>query len=468
MARDFSPDSPWAIYSPDRTAPWDLRRAVHLRHRAGFAATWSELQRDLQDGPQRSIDRFLSGKARTDGVPDDFDAGAAQLGEAINAARGNMLNGGGSTHLKAWWVYRMLFGPDPLTERLTLMWHNHFGTSVEKVRDISLMRRQNETFRRHARAPFDKLLTACLHEPALLVWLDAPANRKGHPNENLARELMELFTLGIGHYSESDVKQGARALTGWTVSGREFRENNQLHDDGEKQLLGRKGRWKGDDFVRLLLEHPATAERLAWRLCGTFMGEGAVDQNARKALASGLRERRLDIAWGVETVLRSKAFFAEANLGTRAAAPPEYVVGAVRALEMFDPPPSTVLLADWSARLGQDLFAPPNVGGWPGGRVWVSVQAAVARANYAAALVGGRLTRGGQPFDALGLAQKHSRGKTLDDLIDFFGELLSGATPGPAWRERVASALGSKAALTSKAARRAAALILASPEIQLA
>src|SRR5262249_50234367 len=187
--------------------------------------------------------------------------------------------------------------------------------SLEKVRDLPLMRLQNETFRRLARAPFAKLLRAAAHEPALLVWLDAPSNRKGHPNENLARELMELFTLGVGRFAETDVKEGARALTGWTVAGRQFRENAALHDDGEKELLGRKGRWKGDDFVRLLLEHPATAERLAWRLCDTFLGEGAVDREALKALAGGLSERRLGIGWGVGRVLGLKAFFRAAKPG---------------------------------------------------------------------------------------------------------------------------------------------------------
>jgi uncharacterized protein (DUF1800 family) len=468
VPHDFPPESPWAAYSPDKAAPWDLRRVVHLRRRAGFAATWDELQRDLKDGPTRSIDRLLSGKARTNGVPDDFEAGAAQLGEDAESAREPGLIKGEPIRLKGWWVYRMVFGPDPLTERLTLMWHNHFATSVEKVRDISLMRRQNETFRRQARAPFGELLYAAAREPALLVWLDAPSNRKGHPNENLARELMELFALGVGRFAEMDVKEGARALTGWTVAGRQFREDAALHDDGEKDLLGRKGRWKGDDYVRLLLEHPATAERLAWRLCDTLLGEGAVGQEALKVLAGGLRQRGLDVAWGVETMLRSKAFFAAANLGTRAAAPAEYVGGAARALELFDPSPSTVLLSDCSARLGQDLFAPPNVGGWPGGRAWVSGQAAIARANYAAALVAGRLSRGGQPLDALALAHKHGRGKDLDDLLNFFGELLCGAAPGSAWRDRVSAGLGPKPALTAESARRATALMLASPEMQLA
>src|SRR5262249_14462897 len=153
-------------------------------------------------------------------------------------------------------------------------------------------------------------------DPALLIWLDAPSNRKGHPNENLARELMELFTLGIGHYSETDVKEAARALTGWTLThvadpnvmyaggppppDGDFREDPARHDDGEKPILGRKGRLKGDDLVRLLLEQPATAKRLAGRLCEQFFGEGAVGADAVAALVAGLREHDLDVGWGVE------------------------------------------------------------------------------------------------------------------------------------------------------------------------
>src|SRR5262249_20566194 len=171
--------------------------------------TWGEIQRDLKDGPKASIDRLLTGKARDDGVPKDFADVAALLRDSAAYDLGR---------LKAWWVYRMLFGPDPLGERLTLFWHDHFATSDDKVKDGAAMRRQNETFRELARAPFGKLLNAAVRDPALLVFLDAPSNRKGHPNENLARELMELFTLGIGHYTEQDVKEAARALTGWTLS----------------------------------------------------------------------------------------------------------------------------------------------------------------------------------------------------------------------------------------------------------
>src|SRR5262249_8090330 len=160
---------------------------------------------DLKDGPRASIDRLLKGKARTEGVPAEVERTAKLLGEAAAGSRD-------PARLKAWWGYSMLFGPDPLGERLTLMWHNHFATGNLKVDDLEAMHAQNETLRAHAKAPFGKLLDAMVRDPALLAWLDAPANRKGHPNENLARELMELFTLGIGNYSEKDVKEAARAL----------------------------------------------------------------------------------------------------------------------------------------------------------------------------------------------------------------------------------------------------------------
>ncbi len=447
--------SPWAAYEPSREAPWDLRRVAHLHRRAGFAATWGELQRDLKDGPKASIDRLLSGMAGADGVPGDF----ADVAGLLAASAGD------AERLKAWWVYRMLFGPDSLTERLALMWHNHFATSIAKVRDAAAMRRQNELFRDLARAPFGKLLAAVTHDPALLLWLDAPANRTGHPNENLARELMELFTLGIGHYTERDVKEAARALTGWTVVDGAFRVEAGQHDDGDKTILGRKGKWTGDDLVRMLLEQPATAERLASRLCEQFLGERAVDEAAIKALAALLRGHELDVGWGVETVLRSRAFFAAANLGRRVLGPVEFAVGAARALELFEPAPSTLVLADWCARLGQDLFQPPNVGGWPGGRQWISAQSMIGRANLAAALVGGTLTRDRRSFDALGLAWRHGRGGDLADLIAFWGDvLLPGARPD----ERVTAALGAKAQLTPETARRAVVLVLASPEAQLA
>ena len=409
------PGDPWARYVPDADAPWDLGRVVHLHRRAGFAATWDEIRRDLKDGPEPSIDRLLAGKARARGVPDGFAAFADRLADlALAAPEPN--------RLKGWWVYRMLFGPDPLTERLTLMWHDHFATSNLKVNDLALMRRQNETLRSLGRGPFGRLVHAMLRDPALLVWLDAQENTKGHPNENLARELMELFTLGIGHYSEDDVKQAARALTGWKLVDDQARFVPVRHDAGTKTILGRTGAFDAGGLAGLLLEQPATSRRLAWRLGHEFFGEGAVDKAALDALAEGLRAHDLDIGWGVATVLRSRRFFANANLGRRVSSPIEFAVGAVRALEMFDPSPSTPVLADWCGRLGQDLFYPPNVGGWPGGRAWITTRSAIGRANLAAALVAGESVGLGTPFDPIALADRHGQRRNPA----FFAQLLFG------------------------------------------
>jgi uncharacterized protein (DUF1800 family) len=447
---------PWAPYVPDANSTWDLRRVVHLHRRAGFAATWDEIQRDLKDGPAASVDRVLAGKAATEGVPEEFQKTADLLGESAASARD-------PARLKAWWVYRMLFGPDPLTERLALMWHNHFATSNLKVDDLAAMRQQNELFRKLGRAPFGELLNAVVHGPAMLVWLDAPSNRKGHPNENLARELMELFSMGVGHYTEADVKEAARALTGWSLEDDAFTEVPARHDAGDKTILGHKGPWKGDDLVRMVLEHPATPRRLAWRVCELFLGEKALKTADVAALADGLRERHHDMGWAVETVLRSRTFFADENLGNRVLGPVQYVIGAARALELFEPPSSTLVLAEWCGRLGQDLFYPPNVGGWPGCRSWLTSRALIGRANYAAALVDGtRVGRPG-PMDAVGLARRHGE----KDVVAFYTRLLLGTDPAPAWRERLTAGVGPQLRDEAEAARRTAALILAMPEAQL-
>jgi uncharacterized protein (DUF1800 family) len=456
-ANDWDKKGSWAAYAPGGRAPWDLRRVAHLHRRAGFAATWNELQRDLKDGPGKSIDRLVKGQARTE-VADNFRTVANRLAERAADPAG----------LKAWWSYCMYAGPDPLAERLTLLWHNHFATSNDKVNDTAVMRRQNEIFRKYGRGPFGDLLKAVVHDPALLIWLDAPANRKGKPNENLGRELMELFTLGVGHYTETDIKEAARALTGWKVNNGAFHEWTVDHDDGEKTILGQKGSWNGDDLVRMLLEHPATSKRLAWRVCDWLMGEKVVDAAALDALAAGLRQHDLDVGWAVDTVLRSGAFFAEANLGSRVLGPVEFLIGVPRALECFDPPPSSLVLGEWAARLGQDLFYPPNVGGWPGGRDWLTTQAIIGRANYAAALVEGRLWARPSPVDGIALAKTHERGSDLEDVLTFCTELLTGAPPEAAFRKRLLAALGPKAKLEPGIVRAGIALIVASPEVQMA
>ena len=241
----------WKPFVPTESSPWNLRRVHHLHRRAGFGANWAELQRDLNAGPEAAVDRMLKG-----GEADaEFDSLQQLIGDA--AVNSNNIN-----RLKAWWFYRMLYSGDPLTERMTLMWHNHFATSNLKVQNVAMMRCQNELLRTHALGKFGDLLTAVVKDAAMMVWLDAKANRREKPNENLARELMELFTLGVGHYSEADVKAVARSLTGWTVRSDEFANVDAYHDDGSKTILGQTGDFDGDDVLSILLSQDAVAVRI--------------------------------------------------------------------------------------------------------------------------------------------------------------------------------------------------------------
>jgi Protein of unknown function (DUF1800) len=455
-------DYPWSRYQPDETSPWNVRRVVHLHRRAGLGASWGQIERDLADGPEKSIQRLLKGQLRPVGAPapEGFERTSALLADSVVAARE-------PGRLKAWWFYRMLFSPDPLGERLSLMWHNQFATGNLRVEDIALMHRQNASFRRLARAPFGELLGTALRDPALLVFLDAPPNHKGHPNENTAREMMELFTLGLGHYSESDVKEVARAFTGWTVTDGAFHEVPARHDDGSKTILGKTGNWNGSDVVQIILEQPATAHRLAWRICDLLLGEGAIDPEAIRALGDSLRAHGLEVGWCVATVLRSRAFFAEKNLGRRVQSPVEFVVGPVHRLELLDPPPSTLVLADWTTRLGQDLFDPHNVGGWPGGRSWLSARSLIGRASYAAALVGAQGIGRERPLEPIALARRHGSGSSRRETLSFLTQLLLGLEPDDRWTDRLDQLLGGSAAWNEDMARRAVVQILTAPEGQV-
>jgi uncharacterized protein (DUF1800 family) len=425
------PENLWAAYSPDDRQPWDLRRVVHLHRRAAFAGTWGELQRDLTDGPEKAVSRLLDGMANPHAAK-GFDSTAGQLFDAA-------VSQGEIGRLKAGWFYRFLLGPHPLLEKVTLLWHDHFATANSKVGDAGRMRRQNDTLRKHALGKFADLLNASVREPALLFYLDAQTNRKGHANENLARELMELFTLGVGNYTEADVKEAARALTSWGVDDGKFVELPERHDAGEKTVLGVKGEFDGTRLVDLLLKQPATADRIVKKLVRQFFGDGGVSADAAKQLAAGLRERELDIAWAVRTVLKSRLFFDETNLRSRVLMPVEYVVGSARVLELFDPTPSTLAMADWSARMGQDVFDPPNVGGWPAGKKWVHSRSLIARSNYAAALVTGPDSGRNIAYDPTAQAKKHGFGTAPADVLTYHHRLLFGTDPFADTRKRLES-----------------------------
>jgi uncharacterized protein (DUF1800 family) len=443
------PENLWAAYTPDEKIPWTLPRVAHLHRRAAFAGTWDELQRDLADGPDNAVGRLLEGKANLHPAK-EFDKTSALLFDAA-------VTQGEIGRLKAGWFYRFLLGPHPLHEKLTLLWHDHFATANAKVDDAGLMRRQNDTLRKHAAGKFAPLLNAAVREPALLLYLDAQTNRKGHANENLGRELMELFTLGVGHYTEADVKDAARALTGWSVDDGQFVEMAERHDDGEKTVLGMKAKFTGSTLVELLAKQPVVADRIVKKLVRQFFGTAGVSADAAKQLADGIRERELDVGWAVETVLKSRLFFADANVRTRVLSPVEFVVGSARVLELFDPAPSTLAMADWSARMGQDVFDPPNVGGWPAGQKWIHSRSLIARANYAAALVTGPNSGRSIAYDATAQAKKHGFGTTAADLLTYHHRLLFGTDPSADTRKRLEALEPTKMTMA----------LLASPEAQL-
>lgn len=447
----------WSTWEPTETEPWNLRRVVHLHRRAGFAATWEELQRDLEEGHETSIDRFLRGTVCE-------PASVSPRSELIlNILRNSSRQSNSVRHLSAAWFRRMLATSDPLNERLALMWHNHFATSRTKVFDPEMMQKQNDLFHGYAQGPFGYMLKNVIRDPAMLIWLDADTNIASHPNENLAREVMELFTMGVGNYTEDDIVEAARALTGWTYVGRNFSFNEMNHDAGEKTILGQTGNFDGNDLLDILLEQPATSQRLAWRLTRLFFGEQGVDADSLTALADGLRQNNLSIRWGVTTILKSKAFFARENIGTRILGPAELLMGAVRAFGVFDHAPSTTALADWSAKLGQDLFAPPNVFGWDEGKSWITSRTMVGRTNFASDLIDGIICSPDSPVDVIGQAEQAGFSATVEGVSEFLAKLLWGGNQGADQLE-FSPATGP---VSPEGAAAMAKLMLASPRGQL-
>jgi uncharacterized protein (DUF1800 family) len=279
------------------------------------------------------------------------------------------------------------------------------------------------------------------------------------------------------------VREAARALTGWRFAQEKLADVEQRifhgvylerllvydasrHDDGEKTILGRRGRWTGDDLVKLLLEQPATAERLAWRITNEFLGEGVASREEISELAGRLRGSGLDVGGAIAAVLRSERFFAAATLRTRVPGPVEWAVAAARHFLPLDAA-SPLKLGRWAARMGQSLYYPPNVGGWPGGRAWLSPLAVLGRANLAADLVSGRLAAPfGPPLGVLELARRYGEGGSREQVVRFLTDLILGAPPDASWSERVQAACA-EAADDVTFARRAAVAILSSPEAQL-
>jgi uncharacterized protein (DUF1800 family) len=289
------------------------------------------------------------------------------------------------------WLYRFLFTPHPLAEVMTLAWHSHYATSQAKVKAPELMLAQNLKLRKLWRSPISQLHHAMLSDGAMLRWLDGLESTKIQPNENLAREFLELFALGEGNYSERDVREAARALTGWRdidtlKRGDSFDQFD--HDDGQKTILGQTSKWGRDDVVRIACLQPAAATHIARRLYRTFISDTEAPQpKLLEPLAGAMRtDGDVDVARGIEILLRSRLFHSVQCRAKRVKSPVTFALGAIRACEAFSPPPDLVELEIDLTRMGQRLFYPPNVGGWPGGLTWLRGSTLLARSNFAARL----------------------------------------------------------------------------------
>lgn len=350
------------------------RKIAHLLRRAGFGPTGEEFSQALEKG----FDATLGDLVDHERIPESLDALERELA-------GEMLDLGDPSDLKAWWLCRMVRTRRPLLEKMVLFWHGHFATSNAKVGNGSYMQGQNDLFRRYAMGSFRDLLLAVSRDPAMLVYLDGNQNRKGAPNENYGREVLELFSLGIGHYTEEDVRAAARAFTGWQVREGKFFYNQRQHDEGEKTFLGQTGNWGGEDIVRILAGHPQTARFLAGKLCRFFAGEEH-DPGLVELLAAESRRTGGEIRAMLRKLFSAEAFYDEGARAPRIKSPVELVVGAIRALDGRAP---LRVVSRLIPRLGQDLFYPPTVKGWDGGSAWINSSTLLERINLMKALATG-------------------------------------------------------------------------------
>ncbi|HEY8695079.1 MAG TPA: DUF1800 domain-containing protein [Chloroflexota bacterium] len=380
----------------------------HLLRRAGFGGTPAELDQYAQLGYQGAVEQLLNFEQ----TPDDYPAYDA----SADPAKGRR----GIGQLQLWWLNRMLTTKRPLQEKMTLFWHGHFATAVSKVNQAGWLYNQNQLFRQNALGPFQTMLTAVSKDPAMMFFLDSQTNRRGAPNENYGREVMELFTMGVGSYTEQDVKEGARALTGWTV--KRDSDTSQFvparFDDGDKSYLGHSGNLGLDDVVSILAGSPNTAKFLGRKLARFFTSDNP-DDGTVGAIANTFATSNGDMKAVMRTDLNSDAFRDPGNFMNKITSPAEYVITNLKLLGAKSVDQS-VLAA--MRNMGQEVFNPPNVAGWPGNRSWLNTDTIFTRLNFADRIVSNRATDGPtyvDPSAILGGASD-AIGRFVDLLTDGF------------------------------------------------
>jgi len=418
MAQKAGPAAWQNDLTPIGAADWNYDFAAHLLERAGFGGTPDEIAALARMTPAQALARMV----RFEGVDASqlpaFDESpihdpglepfppsrpavtdlAKEKGEALGIKvkptgnrrlqpivdeffywlRASALE---TNRVAYWWANRMVASPRPLEEKMALFWHGHFASNEAKVRDYRKLLGQLELFQKQGLGNFRDLTVAVAQGPAMLTFLDAGVNVKGASNENFAREIMELFTMGVGHYTEKDIREAARAFTGWNYVDLKFVVNKDQHDDGEKTFLGKTGRFDGVDVIDIIMQQPATADYIAGKIYRYFVRED-LSPELQKQLGSVLRENHYQITPLLEKIFLSRDFYSPASVGTQFKSPVQLAVSTYRKLGLKSVP-GVPDFNQATGALGQQLFAPPTVAGWAGGQSWITPGLLLERGNFA-------------------------------------------------------------------------------------
>lgn len=367
--------------------------ARHLVSRTGIGAEWKTIARFQNLTRQQAIDYLFSNQNMNLPAPPGMTPWPKTVSLRGNMRRRKMIkriSRGEGKALQQWWVKHLLATKSPFLERMTLFWHNHFPSSIKKTTQASMLYQQNLMLRKNSLGNFGQMIHDIARDPAMLLYLDGYVSTKEEPNENFGRELLELFTIGIGNYKESDMREAARAFTGWSIDDRNglFIFKAQDHDNGVKTFLGKRGNFKGEDIINILLQHPRTAETIAKKMWHEFINISKPDQRVINQWAAVFRNSNYDIKALMNQVLNSKEFWTKSNRGALIKSPIELTLGTLRTL------PYTLRRTDLAHNLnimGQGVFAHPSVKGWSGGKTWISTQSILRRNSMMTNLTSGNL-----------------------------------------------------------------------------
>jgi hypothetical protein len=404
--------------APISAADWSYDRAAHLLAHAGFGGTPLEIERLADAGPERAVRSLVhyesipNPKMQPFGESGLWDPTLTAFPDSRPEATDRALKNGISMGIESkptgnrpvqpvsdrffywlratmletrrlgyWWANRMLQTTHPVEEKMALLWHGHFATHENKVRDYRKMLQQIALFEKSATGNIRDLAIQVAQNPAMLYFLDAQYNVKGAPNENFAREVMELFTMGVGNYSEKDVREGARAFTGWYFDNLTFKVDLAKHDDGPKAFLGRTGNFDGVEALKIIFEQPVTAEYLARKIY-RFLVRDDLSQDLNKKLGAILRDSHYEVKPLLTVIFSSRDFYSQASYGAHIKGPVEFMVSMMKHLGV-DAVPGVPDFNQSTISMGQHLLNPPSVAGWAGGKAWITPGLLIARGNVA-------------------------------------------------------------------------------------